>query len=100
VRFEDGRSGVVREAVIVYPADANASAGRISVLAPIGSALLGLAVDDTISWPLPDGREARFHTLAVEPPAPTAAAEEVGEDRDLRPALISLGGPVPDPVGP
>ena len=74
VRFEDGRSGVVREAVIVYPADANASAGRISVLAPIGSALLGLAVNDTISWPLPDGREARIRILAVEPPTADATA--------------------------
>jgi regulator of nucleoside diphosphate kinase len=75
VRFEDGRTGVVREAVLVYPAGADASAGRISVLAPVGAALLGLAVGDTISWPLPGGREARIRILAVEPPTPGAAAE-------------------------
>jgi regulator of nucleoside diphosphate kinase len=46
----------VREAVLVYPGGADASAGRISVLAPIGAALLGLAASDTIAWPLPGGR--------------------------------------------
>jgi regulator of nucleoside diphosphate kinase len=73
VRFEDGRTGVVREAVLVHPAAADASAGRISVLAPIGAALLGLAVGDRISWPLPGGREARIRILAVESPTPAAA---------------------------
>jgi len=76
VRFEDERTGAVREAVLVYPSDADASAGRISVLAPIGAALLGLGVGDSIVWPLPDGREARLRILAVEPhaPAPSAGA--------------------------
>lgn len=73
VRFEDERTRVVREAVLVYPTGADASAGRISVLAPIGAALLGLAAGDTIAWPLPDGREAQIRILSVE--APAAAAE-------------------------
>jgi regulator of nucleoside diphosphate kinase len=76
VRFEDGRTSVVREAVLVYPAGADASAGRISVLAPIGAALLGLAVGDSISWPLPGGREARIRIIAVEPSTPTPTAAE------------------------
>lgn len=67
VRFEDQRTRTVREAVLVYPTGADASAGRISVLAPIGAALLGLAAGDTIAWPLPGGREARIRILAVEP---------------------------------
>jgi regulator of nucleoside diphosphate kinase len=69
VRFEDERTHGVREAVLVYPSAADASHGRISVLAPIGAALLGLSVGDAISWPLPDGREARIRILAVEDPA-------------------------------
>ncbi|MFT3912606.1 MAG: nucleoside diphosphate kinase regulator [Anaeromyxobacteraceae bacterium] len=74
VRFEDERSRVVREAQLVYPRDADASAGRISVLAPIGAALLGLSTGDSIAWPLPGDREARIRILSVEPPAtPTAA---------------------------
>jgi regulator of nucleoside diphosphate kinase len=72
VRFEDERTRTVREAVLVYPAASDVSAGRISVLAPIGAALLGLTAGDTIAWPLPDGREAQLRILAVEP----AAAEE------------------------
>jgi regulator of nucleoside diphosphate kinase len=73
VRFEDERTHAVREAVLVYPTGADAAAGRISVLAPIGAALLGLAAGDGISWPLPDGREARIRILAVEPAAEPAA---------------------------
>jgi regulator of nucleoside diphosphate kinase len=73
VRFEDERTHAVREAVLVYPTGADAAAGRISVLAPIGAALLGLAAGDSISWPLPDGREARIRILAVEPAAERAA---------------------------
>jgi len=67
VRFEDTRARTVREVVLVLPALAEAAAGRISVLAPVGAAILGLAVGDTITWPLPGGREARIRILAVEP---------------------------------
>jgi regulator of nucleoside diphosphate kinase len=73
VRFEDRRTGTVRDAVLTYPTDADASAGRISVLAPIGAALLGLAAGDTIAWPLPDGREARIRILSVESSTPRLA---------------------------
>jgi regulator of nucleoside diphosphate kinase len=69
VRFEDARTKTVRDAVLVYPSAADASAGRISVLAPVGAALLGLAVGDEIAWPLPDGREVRLRILHVESPA-------------------------------
>lgn len=40
---------------LVYPGDADSSGTRISVLAPVGSALLGLAVGDEIEWPKPGG---------------------------------------------
>jgi regulator of nucleoside diphosphate kinase len=74
VTFEEERSGHVREVVLAYPSDADASAGRISVLAPVGAALLGLRVDDVIEWPLPGGRTARIRIRSVEP-APPATAE-------------------------
>lgn len=74
VRFEDERTRLVREAVLVYPSGADASAGRISVLAPIGAALLGLAEGDTIAWPLPGDRVARIRILSVEPPAAAKTA--------------------------
>lgn len=70
VTFEDERTGTVREVVVVYPGAADATAGRISVLAPIGAALIGLRVGDAIDWPLPDGRWAELRILSVaQPPA-------------------------------
>lgn len=38
---------------LVYPQDMRTEGGRISILAPVGSALLGLAEGDEIEWPLP-----------------------------------------------
>lgn len=69
VTFEDARNGTLREVAIVYPAAADVSAGRISVLAPIGAALIGQRQGDEIDWPLPDGRVAELRILAVSQPA-------------------------------
>jgi regulator of nucleoside diphosphate kinase len=69
VRFEDGRSGAVREVVVVYPSAADASSGRVSVLAPVGAALIGLRKGDEIEWPLPDGRTAQLRILEVWQPS-------------------------------
>jgi regulator of nucleoside diphosphate kinase len=68
VTFEDERSGSVREVTVVYPSAADASAGRISVLAPIGAALIGLRTGSAIDWPLPDGRWAELRILSVSQP--------------------------------
>lgn len=40
---------------LAYPKDIDGSPGRISVLAPVGSALLGLSQGDKIEWPKPGG---------------------------------------------
>lgn len=69
VRFADERTGTVRDLVVVHPSAANVSAGRVSVLAPIGAALIGLRIGDEIDWPLPDGRTAELRILSVTPPA-------------------------------
>jgi regulator of nucleoside diphosphate kinase len=50
---------------LVYPRDADADAGRISVLAPVGSALLGLRVGQTIDWPGHGGRTLRLRVTAI-----------------------------------
>lgn len=65
VRFIDEDSGDATEVTLVYPGDADVDAGRVSVLAPIGAALLGLTVGDSIAWPLPDGRTKRLLVAAV-----------------------------------
>ncbi len=41
---------------LVFPEDADIEKGAISVLAPIGTAMLGYRVGATIEWPVPDGR--------------------------------------------
>jgi regulator of nucleoside diphosphate kinase len=65
VVFRDEESGETREVSLVYPKDSNAEVGRISVLSPIGSALLGLSVGQTIDWPLPRGRLKRIRVVEV-----------------------------------
>ncbi|RYF07069.1 MAG: nucleoside diphosphate kinase regulator [Comamonadaceae bacterium] len=41
---------------LVYPRDMDGSADRISIFAPVGSALLGLSVGDELAWPGPGGK--------------------------------------------
>ncbi len=60
VRYIDRDMGESRTVTLVYPADADTEGGRLSVLAPVGCALLGLTVGQTIKWPLPDGRVRSF----------------------------------------
>lgn len=65
VVYEDERSGERAEIVIVYPRDADPSRGRISVLSPVGAALIGLSVGQSTDWALPDGRTARFRVISI-----------------------------------
>ena len=57
VVYEDADTSARRTVRVVYPKDADAQRGWISVLAPIGSALLGLRVGESIEWPVPVGRK-------------------------------------------
>lgn len=50
---------------VVFPADANAGQNRISVLAPIGTGLLGYRTGDVVEWPVPSGMR-RLRIVAVE----------------------------------
>ena len=61
--YMDECTGERREVTLVYPENAAPQAGAISVLAPVGIALLGLTVGSTINWRFPDGR---YHTLRIE----------------------------------
>lgn len=42
--------------VLVFPKEANIGAGRISVLAPVGTSILGYAKGDIVEWSVPSGR--------------------------------------------
>lgn len=72
VCFRDLQSGDEREVTLVYPNAASFEHGRLSVLTPVGAALLGLAVGDDIDWPMPTGDSRRLRVVAV-PFQPEAA---------------------------
>jgi regulator of nucleoside diphosphate kinase len=65
VVFEDLASREQREAVVVYPQDADPQSGKISVLSPVGIALLGLAAGAETELPLPHGRTSRIRIREV-----------------------------------
>lgn len=65
IRFRDEDTGEEDSVTIVYPAEADPSLGRISVLAPVGSALLGLTVGDVIEWPIPRGRRRNLRITSI-----------------------------------
>jgi regulator of nucleoside diphosphate kinase len=61
--YADESTGQTREVELVYPSEADPVVGRISVLAPVGCALLGLSAGQSIDWNLPSGQ---VHRLRVE----------------------------------
>lgn len=66
VTFVDAASGAATTVLLVYPHDADATRGRLSVFAPIGAALLGLSVGQSITWDLPHGRTRTIRVTAVD----------------------------------
>lgn len=60
--------GSEREVTLVYPIDADIAAGRVSVLTPIGAALIGLRHRQSIAWLTRDGRRQVLTVLGVRPP--------------------------------
>jgi regulator of nucleoside diphosphate kinase len=75
VRVKDLDTGRETTYQIVFPGNADVARNRISVLAPIGTGLLGYSAGATLEWQVPSGTR-RFRILAVEyqPASVTAAA--------------------------
>lgn len=65
VRFRDELTHEESEVTLVYPRDAKVDEGKVSVLAPVGAALLGLSVGETIEWEMPTGKVRKFKIVAV-----------------------------------
>jgi regulator of nucleoside diphosphate kinase len=57
---------------IVAPEDADIERRRISVLTPVGAALLGLSVGQQISWEMPDKHVSVLEVIGVRQPSETA----------------------------
>ena len=72
VTFLDEKSGAERTVRLVYPADADIAAGRMSILTPVGAGLIGLSVGQSINWPDRGGIEHRLTIVAVEQPVRAA----------------------------
>lgn len=64
VSFEDVNNHEKLTLSLVYP-NAAGVAGTVSILAPVGSALLGLEVGQHIDWPMPDGRSRSLRVLEI-----------------------------------
>ncbi|HEU4985549.1 MAG TPA: nucleoside diphosphate kinase regulator [Rhizobiaceae bacterium] len=59
-------TGETRTVTLVFPGNADISEGKISILTPIGVALLGLAPGQSIDWTARDGRSHRLSVTRVE----------------------------------
>lgn len=66
VHFRDEKTGLDREVKIVFPEDADIAQGKVSILAPVGAALIGLSVGQAIDWDFPDGTVRRLAVIAVD----------------------------------
>ena len=65
VEFRDEQTGKVQDIVLVYPFDADIARRRVSVLTPVGAALLGLSVNQTISFHTRTGEQRELTVLKV-----------------------------------
>ena len=65
VHCREQSSGKDYHLTLVFPEDAGGE-GKVSILAPVGSALLGLSVGQQIDWPGPAGKPLKLTLLAVE----------------------------------
>lgn len=61
----DAAGGPRRTLTLCYPADADPQAGFVSVLSPVGAALLGRRVGSVAAWVTPDGRRHAVEIVAV-----------------------------------
>lgn len=74
VTFRDDSTGQERRITLVYPNRADIADGRVSVMTPIGAALIGLSKGQKIAWQTPAGDSRSLTVLAVN--APVAAERE------------------------
>ena len=70
VRMRDLDSGEQMEVSLVYPSASNAAAKKISILAPIGTAILGYRKGDVVEWEVPAGmRRLQIEDVLYQPEA-------------------------------
>ncbi len=72
VTWRDESTGQEQSATLVWPEAADIGAGRVSVLTPIGVALLGLKAGARFPWETRTGERRELTVLSVQPPAPVS----------------------------
>ena len=85
VRVRDLDSGLSQELTLVNPSDADVSAGRISVLAPLGTALIGYRQGDVVERVMPGG----LRRLSIEDVVQQAPAADT-ESRVATESFVSV----------
>lgn len=65
-RCRNDATGEDMALTLVYPRDADVSSGKVSVLAPVGTALLGLKVGESIDWRVPSGALLRLRVVGID----------------------------------
>ncbi|WP_264051491.1 nucleoside diphosphate kinase regulator [Methylobacterium flocculans] len=68
VEFRDDTTGKVQTVTLVYPGEADIEQGRVSVLTPIGAALIGLTLGQSMDWLTRTGTVKRLTVLDVKVP--------------------------------
>ena len=66
ISYSDDGDGLTRTVSLAYPAEANAAVDKVSILEPLGLALLGLSVGQSIEWDFPDGSRRRLTLKQVQ----------------------------------
>ena len=66
VEFRDETTGKTHSVTLVYPAQADIVHGKVSVLTPVGTALIGLRAGQSISWNTRAGETRRLTVLRVK----------------------------------
>lgn len=70
MRVRDMKSCKEMDLSVVFPSEADSEQGKISVLAPVGTALLGYRVGDTVEWRVPGGlRRLKIERVLYQPEA-------------------------------
>jgi regulator of nucleoside diphosphate kinase len=66
VEFRDDTTGKVQNVTLVYPEEADISQRKVSVLTPVGTALIGLRTGHSIMWETPNGEPRQLTVLSVQ----------------------------------
>lgn len=88
VRVRDLETGEVDTYTLVFPHEADIAVNRLSVLAPVGTALLGYRAGDVVEWPVPAGvARIRIEEVVPRPAGPRPARTESYEPNHHAPEV-------------